>query len=479
MEDHMSFDDRVKKLLFSGNEDQAYEMLLAKDPKDLSVDSKILLATLYLKKERIFVGAQKVIELFENNMDEIVDNSLGLYALASAYMTMNEFIMAHTILLHLQKLEFDSNYYKEMLDECEEVLSKGSVDNFLARVDFSWEYFLDVTKKLKPTSRKLNSKKIMDDIQRAFDICLDDVSFSFNISNDRFRVVFIAQVDCAKLFLINCFLKQMPKEVKKYWDFSIGLPRQDKNVYIHGEVEIDGNDVLVKMIQKKDDILELEVYFPQLKKCNPMDKDFYMVSILSKAVGELTLLKYTANYYVVDKKPKGKVIKATELAEEFELLGYHEVKSIDEYLLYMNPYPNMNNPMELAPFRNDFSDGMTSCPGLVYGYSSRDVTSIQTLIVSGATAGFFAIEGELSEKQKNEFIIYLKKKVGYCFDLVGWANGKKYLYIDFIAYDLEPVLEQAEKYLKKIGVKSAIYQTFYSKAKPILLIQNITHSYMS
>ena len=128
---------------------------------------------------------------------------------------------------------------------------------------------------------------------------------------------------------------------------------------------------------------------------------------------------------------------------------------------------------EVAPdadWRLDVIAGSTACPPLINGYMSADDETMDALHSDGVTAGFiaFSLDGFTGENRTQRIFAFrealeakLEKACGPdVVRMVGGATGVHFGYVDFMAWDLQPVLFEARAFLEASDVPAASFHVF-------------------
>lgn len=133
-------------------------------------------------------------------------------------------------------------------------------------------------------------------------------------------------------------------------------------------------------------------------------------------------------------------------------------------------YTREPDPDPDADWRLDVIAGSTACPPLINGYMSADDETMDALHADGVTAGFiaFSLAGFTGENRTQGIFAFrdaleaqLEKACGPdVVRMVGGATGVHFGYVDFMAWDLQPVLFEARAFLEASDVPAASFHVF-------------------
>lgn len=133
-------------------------------------------------------------------------------------------------------------------------------------------------------------------------------------------------------------------------------------------------------------------------------------------------------------------------------------------------YTREPDPDPDADWRLDVIAGSTACPPLINGYMSADDETMDALHSDGVTAGFiaFSLAGFTGENRTQGIFAFrdaleaqLEKACGPdVVRMVGGATGVHFGYVDFMAWDLQPVLFEARAFLEASDVPAASFHVF-------------------
>ncbi|MBS1374036.1 MAG: DUF4253 domain-containing protein, partial [Sutterella sp.] len=133
-------------------------------------------------------------------------------------------------------------------------------------------------------------------------------------------------------------------------------------------------------------------------------------------------------------------------------------------------YTREPDPDPDADWRLDVIAGSTACPPLINGYMSADDETMDALHADGVTAGFiaFSLAGFTGENRTQGIFAFrdaleaqLEKACGPdVVRMVGGATGVHFGYVDFMAWDLQPVLFEARAFLEASDVPASSFHVF-------------------
>ena len=133
-----------------------------------------------------------------------------------------------------------------------------------------------------------------------------------------------------------------------------------------------------------------------------------------------------------------------------------------------------------ADWRFDVFAGSTNCPAFIDGYIKNYNYAVDTCYKDGIAAGFLCYPiDSFNGDDRSEKILSFRETLEAAITehagkasvtFIGGASGLFCGYLDFIAWDLEPVLEAAVDFFKKSDVQWAIFHSFRRDVGAVRLI---------
>ena len=167
--------------------------------------------------------------------------------------------------------------------------------------------------------------------------------------------------------------------------------------------------------------------------------------------------------------------------EEFcldELMEYisrdRELVTADELCTWYSAYEMTPSGEEDWSLREDVFAGVTSCLPIPRAYYQGDDEIMEDFHMDGAVPGFFwyPLDGIARDQildLRDEMEQKISAKAGDAVTFTGGATGVSLGYLDFIAWNLDQVLQAALEVLGNVPVKEAFFHTYRRNVGSICL----------
>ena len=205
-------------------------------------------------------------------------------------------------------------------------------------------------------------------------------------------------------------------------------------------------------------------------------------ALIDRTVGEAARLRRADAITLVPKAPSGEGLTLSEFREFlFEKAPECRRMTLKDYAWLPHEYGMRPDTRPGAPLLADVTEGITHCPPLGYLYGQGKSIGMDALGAAGACAGFLFLdvkddaEGLAPKKDRR---IKARKTLevrlrglgdGY-LDVVGYASGVRYEYLQFIAWDLSAVLECASAAFEELDdVVEAGFHTYLRDASAFMM----------
>ncbi|MCD8338587.1 MAG: hypothetical protein LUC43_00025 [Burkholderiales bacterium] len=202
-------------------------------------------------------------------------------------------------------------------------------------------------------------------------------------------------------------------------------------------------------------------------------------------LGDVGCIKYVPKFFVLNIEPPetkgGTILTPTQLPKFFADKGFDLHAPVDAILDNMVSYEweePEGSPEDWIP-REDITSGKTMCQKFQGPYLKNEVNDLDQLEADGVAAGYFyytidSFKGENAQKEREEFRQVFEKelieKAGPdSVKIVGEANGKKYDYVEVLAWNSKKVIDVAEAFFKSSSKCMAYFRTFKRTAEYLLL----------
>ena len=230
----------------------------------------------------------------------------------------------------------------------------------------------------------------------------------------------------------------------------------------------------VAWLEPDDDAFKLSVFCARLAdlKAKEEGRAWWMLTTLTdQLLGEIPHMRWINDFELLDAPRAVPGFLLSDLPDKLRELG--KDLALDAETLLENSYVGYTrepDPDPDADWRLDVIAGSTACPPLINGYMSADDETMDALHADGVTAGFiaFSLAGFTGENRTQGIFAFrdaleaqLEKACGPdVVRMVGGATGVHFGYVDFMAWDLQPVLFEARAFLEASDVPAASFHVF-------------------
>lgn len=196
-----------------------------------------------------------------------------------------------------------------------------------------------------------------------------------------------------------------------------------------------------------------------------------LTTLTDQLLGEIPHMRWINDFELLDAPRAVPGFLLSDLPDKLRELG--KDLALDAETLLENSYVGYTrepDPDPDADWRLDVIAGSTACPPLINGYMSADDETMDALHADGVTAGFiaFSLAGFTGENRTQGIFAFrdaleaqLEKACGPdVVRMVGGATGVHFGYVDFMAWDLQPVLFEARAFLEASDVPAASFHVF-------------------
>lgn len=196
-----------------------------------------------------------------------------------------------------------------------------------------------------------------------------------------------------------------------------------------------------------------------------------LTTLTDQLLGEIPHMRWINDFELLDAPRAVPGFLLSDLPDKLRELG--KDLALDAETLLENSYVGYTrepDPDPDADWRLDVIAGSTACPPLINGYMSADDETMDALHSDGVTAGFiaFSLDGFTGENRTQRIFAFrealeakLEKACGPdVVRMVGGATGVHFGYVDFMAWDLQPVLFEARAFLEASDVPAASFHVF-------------------
>lgn len=423
---------------------------------------------LYEKALRMFIPLFEVLENdYRWNM-----------RIAYVYMSIDQEGRAY---LHLHKalqIRPGDPQARVMRDRCERQLICPLFRlPFRQRVHNAWEAFMDQESALRECIDHADTQEAMEKGLAIFHDILKDavqnVSFALGLEENRYLMTLSPDANMARLWKIDYFVRAMPDELKARWTVQVGRP---PGQHAFASTHRDMTDVTVAW-KRTEGGYAFRLHGGELAGHDEETLEEAR-SLVCLVLGELTAMAVTDEVTVAD--------QAEEHAISLSLLsGVMAIEGImpiteTEACIARHGRTYRGHPIRdrNADWRLDVTEGYSTLKEAVDGYYNNDDDVVDECHQDGIAAAFFAIRREDCPKTHAsaqtlaaELEEYLKETVGEeAVTIIGWAEGLYSLYVDFLAWDLQPVLKEAEQFFRSRNFRRCAFHTFRRRIPTMYLL---------
>ena len=345
--------------------------------------------------------------------------------------------------------------------------------------------------------------------------------FLITFHNDigQVEVTFISQGNKEELYELVYFVLQCPDELlnNNDWRFSIDKGPAQKPIYRNNLFTIKSVETKVAILPPTNDYskqVRLKVWSPSGglylndEVRGPIVYEA-MHDLVQYALGQIAYLalvediicvsdEYELTSYEYDESIG--VVTLDELFDKLNQAGYNASISAREYLKDCElEYEDDGLTNDIQPMRADVFFGFSSIPSSISEYCTFRHETFATRLDDGVVPGFLGIELDRDEYFQPEKYTYdddgrfisaiitdnvcpetalkMAFKDFFCngpiatVHYTGVASGRKYIYLDFICYDLSPdFIKQLKKFVSSVRyIKSAFYAPMCALIPPVFL----------
>ena len=333
-------------------------------------------------------------------------------------------------------------------------------DTFRARVDRAWADFARKEADLRRLLQERKGEELIAAIRESLALCFTKINFEIAVG-ERIRLILALEASMPMLFEIAYFAHHIPEDVAEHWEAVIGRQKMDTpriDARWLGEV-IRAEDTFFRARPGKGPFVELEVWNrPLMKHWEEHQRGvrWMLGNMVDLAIGEAASMRFVSRFDVLTEFPEdGQTIDC--LPQTLRDMGLDvDGEHLDKLVNGLRSYRMRPVIGAAVPLRGDISSGVTRLPGLLNGWATGDRSTFDDFARDGVAAGFlcWSIDGLGKDTLgfRNTLASYLQQTAGPdAFAYMGGAEGLKYGYLDFLAWDLRPVLDEAGAFFRKAG----------------------------
>lgn len=378
---------------------------------------------------------------------------------------------------------------KEFLDACRRSLSLPRFEkNFRERTLEAWAAFEKAEAGLRSMMDREDRDSVAEELigtcSEILETAFGAVSFELGYNGEKYELILTPEGDKAQLFQMVYFERHAPAAVLERWNIWVGRqPSIGFSLRSDGN-EVSGSDVLVWVEKQANNRVSLTLYCEKLIPLLQENENrawWLLCTLTDQILGEIPSMSCIDAFDVTDTPREEPSILMTELPRALEGMGLSLNLDAQEYL--DNSYSGYEmKPVEDpdADWRLDVYIATTRLEALIGEYLRGDSDVMDVLHRDGAVGGFlgYPLDGFTGEKRAADILDFrdalqaaITEQAGEdAVTFLGGATGLYCGYLDFIAWDLRPVLGAAKGFFEKSSLKWAAFQTFRRDADLVFLL---------
>ena len=426
---------------------------------------------------------KKAIALLEPHADYFKGNHCWNFRMAYAYYYLDQEGPALRYFEQALEARPGDEDTQELIDDCRRRLTLPRFGRpFRARVREAWAAFADIEGELRALMDADQTwergEEIVAKCEGALNLALSSTAFEIGFNGEKYELILSADGIRHNLFPLVYFRTHAPKPVLEHWNIWVGRQPSADFSLRSGEDEVRPEDVQVWTEQQENGQVALAVYCEKLLPLQREDGEraWWLLSTLTDHVlGEINAIAHIGAFDLLDAPKKGPVpipaVSLAELPQTLKNLGLTDYRDGGDYLEHSDlSYELEPNEDPDADWRADIFAGSTRLPALINDYMKAEGDIVDAYHADGVAAGFFvypldSFTGEDRAKQivdfRDAFQEAVTEKAGEdAVTFLGGATGLYGGYLDFLAWDLMPVLQAAKTIFEDSSVAWAQFHVF-------------------
>lgn len=420
----------------------------------------------------------RAIELLEPHEEALGATYLWNFRLGYAYYYLDQEGRALSRFRRAHEAKPEDEDAKEFMEDClKRVTLPFFRVPFRERTQKAWTAFegeeAEIRAMMDADKTHERGEEIVDRIERILRLAFEDVSFEVGFNGVKHELILTPEGNRMKLFELVYFRSHASASVLRHWEITLGRRGTSGNELHAGGVRIGGEDVQA-WLEPDDDAFKLSVFCARLAdlKAKEEGRAWWMLTTLTdQLLGEIPHMRWINDFELLDAPRAVPGFLLSDLPDKLRELG--KDLALDAETLLENSYVGYTrepDPDPDADWRLDVIAGSTACPPLINGYMSADDETMDALHADGVTAGFiaFSLAGFTGENRTQGIFAFrdaleaqLEKACGPdVVRMVGGATGVHFGYVDFMAWDLQPVLFEARAFLEASDVPASSFHVF-------------------
>ena len=420
---------------------------------------------------------EKALELLKPHAEYFKGDHCWNFRMAYAYYYLDREELALRYFKEALEARPGDEDTEKLIDECRNRLAWPHFRQcFRERVADAWAAFEQNEREFRTMLDSEDRDEYADElVARCGDIlrmALPDVAFELGFNGEKYDLILSPEGKRTQLFPLVYFQEHIPASVQKNWNVLVGRQPSPNSVFHVGDYEISAEDVSVWVDMPNDKRVSLTLYCEKLLSllAENGDRAWWMLSTLTdQTLGEVAAIDLIEGFNVIDKpkaEPSTTLAELPQILRDIDLNLNNDARELldNSYLAYQLT-PTKETDFDL---RMDVYAGSSRLPIAINEYMRDESDMMDEYHAQGIVPGFFVYllpEGENDRQAVLDYRDELARKIGDkvgsdAFLSIGGAVGTRYVYIDFMAWDLQAVLDAAAGIFMESGLPWGIFHSF-------------------
>ena len=420
---------------------------------------------------------EKAAALLKSVEDQFVQDHDWNFRMGYALYYLDQELKARSYFEKALELRPGDEDTQSLIQQCSRSLTlPNSMKPFSERTREGWESFLDGEAGLRAMiDDRKDGEAVAERCHQLLAPAFYRPFFEIGFNGDKYDLILSPDGDRSRLFKLVYFKNHAPEKVFDHWNILIGRqPAKGVELRMYDRT-IGLSDARVWVEKLKDKQLGLSIYceklLPLLKK-NENQAYGLMTVLLDQAIGEIPAIRYIGYMDLLEEPGQGEEFCLDELMEYIS--RDRELVTADELCTWYSAYEMTPSGEEDWSLREDVFAGVTSCLPIPRAYYQGDDEIMEDFHMDGAVPGFFwyPLDGIARDQildLRDEMEQKISAKAGDAVTFTGGATGVSLGYLDFIAWNLDKVLQAALEVLGNVPVKEAFFHTYRRNVGSICL----------
>ena len=379
---------------------------------------------------------------------------------------------------------------RNLIDDCRSRLTLPRFGKpFRERVREAWAAFAQIEGELRAImdgdQARERGEEVLARCEGPLNLALSSAAFEIGFNGEKYELILSADGSRSRLFPLVYFQAHAPQSVLEHWSIRVGRQPSADFSLRSGADEVRPAEVRVWAERQENGQVALTLFCEKLLPLLREDGDraWWLLSTLTDQVlGEVNAIAHVSGFEVAEARKDTPAVSLAELPRLLKDLGLTDYRDGADYLenccltYKMDPVEDPD-----ADWRADVVAGSTRLPALINDYMNNGSDTVDMLHADGVAAGFFiypldGFTGEDRAQKIMDFRDALEKAVTEqagedAVIFLGGATGLYNGYLDFIAWDLPPVLQAARTFLADSGIPWASFHTFRRNVGGVSLVE--------